>query len=287
MSRRQRHRQIRGFTLIELLVVIAIIAILAALLLPALAKAKQRAYATHCRSNLRQWSVIWNLYVSDFSQFSDGQGTSTDPDAPRGEWVVALKRYFDKKPDLLVCPSASRRRSNLATAEAPLSDSAPDGQAENFGGWRTMHRFPKEVVDDTNPDPNQKRLYASYGFNVWMYDTTVVAQNRTLTDYWGTKNVTHVTDVPLMADSMWRGAGPSLYQANKHQRPQFNGEWVNSDKDMMHFAMKRHSKGINVNFYDGSTRYVPVRKLWNLNWHRTFDTGYAERQVNYFNPWMD
>src|SRR2546430_12292525 len=49
-----------------------------------------------------------------------------------------------------------------------------------------------------------------------------------------------------------------------------NGEWVSSDKDMMHFAMKRHSKGINVNFYDGSTRYVPIRQLWNLNWHRTF-----------------
>src|ERR1044071_5848400 len=60
------NRKRSGFTLIELLVVIAIIAILAAMILPAMAKAKDKAKGAHCINNLKQLTLGWIMYAGDF-----------------------------------------------------------------------------------------------------------------------------------------------------------------------------------------------------------------------------
>ena len=250
---------------------IAIIAILAALLLPALSRARDKARNISCISNLKQWGLIWHEYTGDYEgSFSEGDDVTWE----RGEWMFSLQRYYSKKPYLLLCPNAVRRRGPGTETSVPVSDPT----AVSYGGPATAFLFPMKDLTSMTP----MNMMGSYGANCWIYNppsSVTALQGRSTTRNWRKINAPpRPTETPLMADSMWRGGGPDL-TGNGGARPAFNGEWSGAGYEFKHFTMHRHGKGLEVGFFDGSARWVRARGLWQLPWHKSFDINYAGRQA--------
>jgi prepilin-type N-terminal cleavage/methylation domain-containing protein/prepilin-type processing-associated H-X9-DG protein len=117
---RRGERPRQGFTLIELLVVIAIIAILAALLLPALAAAKEKANRISCLNNLKQIGLFLQLYTDEYQDVfpahrnqNEGNNHAT---ALTNWWGTAIISYARNQSNLFCCPAIKGKRLDNGVA---------------------------------------------------------------------------------------------------------------------------------------------------------------------------
>jgi len=105
-------RKSSGFTLIELLVVIAIIAILAAILFPVFAQAREAARKSSCQSNLKQIGTAWTMYIQDYDEKMPAGNDTLNTDCNRiaargvwGGWIGNLLLNYTKNTAIYRCPS--------------------------------------------------------------------------------------------------------------------------------------------------------------------------------------
>jgi prepilin-type N-terminal cleavage/methylation domain-containing protein/prepilin-type processing-associated H-X9-DG protein len=239
------HRR-RGFTLIELLVVIAIIAILAAILFPVFAQAREKARATGCLSNMKQLGTAESMYLQDY----DGGIQELIPGGAAGlagkvgepsMWMATLQPYI-KNTDIFRCPSSS-----IAKVDISFNGRTSCSIGMNsFLGWYFNYFY--EVIikgDESNP-----------------------AYPRPVRE----PMITYPAQTVLFADAFDLTVGTTTPR----------GYWLDPGygKGVRFGLSDRHSQGTNVTFVDGHAKWYRTNALLSQKAIDTSSDDYIE-MTNY------
>jgi len=216
--------QKKGFTLIELLVVVAIIAILAALLLPALAKAREKARQAYCLNNLKQLATIVQMYAIDWEDLVLPRGYYYGPGNLRNWTDIIVEGGYIKGKPWMLSPS-----------------------------WKKNHILvcPSETRVPTGSD----RCYGHYGYNMRIAGTEVGYNSTNNVTYRGLKmaRIKKPDQLYFIMDKYYTpgandGASPWIY---------YNYEITGN----MGGPSFRHSDGVNILFLDGHCQWVTRQNI--------------------------
>ena len=261
----------KGFTLIELLVVIAIIALLMSIMMPALAKVKDLANSVVCLSNIKQWCIVFALYV----ELNNGNFCADYPTGPEDlgghAWPDALQPLYNNRDPRM--PITQAEEKDLRFCPVAKKPAARERQ-QAFIAWSREDEL----------DPTIKQPYGSYGLNSWASNppsgTRDLGLGRLAEGCWRSPTVKHASEVPLFLDSRFVGGFPE----NTDRPPEYDGHVILEGDEIRRYSLSRHSGGtINGCFVDFSGRKIGLKELWRLRWSRFFD---VQAPLPDWPPWM-